>query len=73
MKNLTNADRAKRAKAALSWYDGGTDEIANAVDFLADLRHFYALEHGKDDAHPTFGDALEAARRHFEAEQTEVP
>jgi hypothetical protein len=69
MKDFTNADRAKRAKAALRRYDGDNDAITNAVDFLTDLQHFYALEHAKDDIHPTFDDAFESARRYFEAEQ----
>jgi hypothetical protein len=69
MKDFTNADRAKRAKAALKRYNGDNDAMTNAVDFLTDLQHFYHLAHAKDDTHPTFDDALESARGHFEAEQ----
>ena len=66
MKDFTNADRAKRAKAALKRYNGDNDAITNAVDFLTDVQHFYHLGHEEDDTHPTFDDALEL---HFEAEQ----
>ena len=69
MNDFTNADRAKRAKGALKRYNGDNDAITNAVDFLTDVQHFYHLAHAKDDTHPTFDDALESARRHFEAEQ----
>src|SRR5580692_7709753 len=72
MKDFTNADRATRAKAALKRYNGDNDAIANAIDFLTDLQHFYDIEHAKDISHPTFDDALESARGHFEAEQNEV-
>jgi hypothetical protein len=73
MKGFTNADRAKRARAALKRYNGDNDAITNAVDLLADLQHFfYDLEHAKDIIHPTFDDAHESARRHFEAEKAEV-
>jgi hypothetical protein len=71
MMDFTNPDRAKRAKAALRRYNGDNDAIANAVDFLTDLQHFYAIEHAKDDVHPTFDDALESARGHFQIEQGE--
>jgi hypothetical protein len=66
---FNNADRAKRAKAALKRYNGDNDAITNAVDFLADLQHFYHLEHAEDDTHPAFDEAFESARGHFEAEQ----
>jgi hypothetical protein len=73
MKDFTNADRAKRAKAALKRYNGDNDAITNVVDLLADLQHFfYDLEHAKDIIHPTFDDALASARRHFEDEQAEL-
>lgn len=72
MTDFTNADRAKRAKAALKRYSGDNDAITNAVDFLTDLQHFYHLAHAKDDTHPTFDDALQSARQHFEAEQAEA-
>jgi hypothetical protein len=62
MKDFTNVDRAKRAKAALKRYNGDNDAITNAVDFLTDVQHFYHLAHAKDDTHPTFDDALESAR-----------
>jgi len=69
MIDFTNADRAKRAKAALKRYNGDNDAITNAVDFLTDVQHYYHLAHAKDDMQPTFDDALESARGHFEAEQ----
>jgi hypothetical protein len=69
MKNFTNSDNANRAKATLKRYNGDNDAITNAVDLLTDLQHFYHLAHAKDDSHPTFDDALESARGHFEAEQ----
>jgi hypothetical protein len=72
MMDVTNTERAKRAKAALKRYNGDNDAIANAVDFLTDLQHFYDIEHSKDSTHPTFDEALEAARGHFEAEQKEA-
>jgi hypothetical protein len=72
MMDFTNTDRAKRATAALKRYNGDNDAITNAVDFLTDLQHFYAIEHANDDIHPTFDDALQSARGHFEAEQTEA-
>lgn len=72
MMDFTNPDRAKRAKAALKRYNGDNDAITNAVDFLTDLQHFYHLAHAKDDTHPTFDEALESARGHFEAEQKEA-
>jgi hypothetical protein len=68
MKHFTNADRAKRAEAALKRYNGDNDAVANAVDFLTDLQHFYNLAHAEDNTHPTFDEALESARGHFEAE-----
>src|SRR5579862_9909193 len=40
MKDFTNADRAKRSKAALKRYNGDNDTITNAVDLLTDLQHF---------------------------------
>jgi hypothetical protein len=72
MMDLTNPDRAKRAEAALKRYNGDNDAIANAVDFLTDLQHFYHLAHAKDDTHPTFDEALESARGHFQPEQAEA-
>jgi hypothetical protein len=72
MMDFTNADRAKRAKAALKRYNGDNDPITNAVDFLTDLHHFYNLAHAQDDTHPTFDEALASARGHFQAEQEEV-
>jgi hypothetical protein len=69
MKDFTNADRAKRAQSALKRYNGDNDPITNAVDFLTDLQHFYNLARAKDNIHPTFDEALESARGHFEAEQ----
>ena len=72
MKDFTNADRAKRAKAALNRYNGDNDDIVNAVDLLTDLQHFYGLAHAADDTHPTFDEALESARDHFQTEQAEA-
>jgi hypothetical protein len=72
MMDFTNPDRAKRAKAALKRYNGDNDAITNAVDFLTDFQHFYAIEHAKDNSHPTFDDALQSARQHFEAEKAEA-
>jgi hypothetical protein len=69
MMDFTNTDRAKRAKAALKRYNGDNDPITNAIDLLADLQHFYNLAHARDNTHPTFDEALETARGHFEAEQ----
>jgi len=69
---FTNADRARRAEAALENYNGDNDPVTNAEDFLTDLQHFYHLAHAQDDTHPTFDEALEAARGHFEAEQSEA-
>lgn len=66
---FTNADRARRAEAALQGYNDDYDTVTNAVDFLTDLQHFYHLAHAKDDTHPTFEEALESARGHFEAER----
>jgi hypothetical protein len=66
---FANTDRAERAKDALFNYNGDNDAITNAVDFLTDLQHFYNLAHAEDDTHPTFVEALESARGHFEAEQ----
>jgi hypothetical protein len=70
MKDFTNADRAKRAKAALKRYNGDNDAATNALDFLTDLHHFYNFAHAQDDTHPSFDEALEWARGHFEAELT---
>jgi hypothetical protein len=67
---FTNADRAKQAKAALKRYNGDNDAATNAVDFLTDLQHFYNIAHAEDDTHPTFVEALESARCHFEIEQS---
>ena len=72
MNDFTNADRAKRARAALKRYNGDNDAATNAVDFLTDLQHFYNFAQAKDIAHPTFEAALESARGHFEAEQKEA-
>jgi hypothetical protein len=72
MKDFTNADRAKRAKAALKKYNGDWDTVTNALDLLVDLQHFYALAHAQDGTHPTFDEALESARGHFDAETTEA-
>jgi hypothetical protein len=72
MKDFTNSYRATRAEAALKRYNGDNDPITNAVDFLTDVQHFYAIAPAEDDTHPTFDDALESARGHFEAEQEEV-
>ena len=72
MKDFTNADRAKRAEAALKSYNGDNDAAVNALDFLVDLQHYYNLTHAKENTHPTFEEALEAARIHFEAEQKEA-
>lgn len=69
---FTNADRAQRAKEALLQYNLDNDAITNAVDFLADLQHFYHLAHAADATHPSFDDALESARFHFETEQQEA-
>jgi hypothetical protein len=69
MMDFTNADRAKRAKAALKRYNRDNDPITNAVDLLTDLQHFYHLAHAQDYTHPTFDEALVSARGHFEAEQ----
>jgi hypothetical protein len=68
MKELTNADRAARARKALSRYNGDNDAIANAVDLLTDLRHYYHIQHARDITHPTFDETLESSRTHFEAE-----
>ena len=68
MKEFTNADRARRAKAALRRYNGDNDAATNAVDLLTDLQHFYDLAHANDTLHSTFDDAIESARGHFEAE-----
>lgn len=69
MKDITNADRAKRAKAALKRYNGDNDPATNAIDFLTDLQHFYHRAHREDETHPTFDEALESSRGHFEAER----
>jgi len=66
---ITNADRAERAKAALEQYNDDNDAATNAVDFLTDIQHFYHAARERDDTHPTFDEALEAARGHFEAER----
>jgi hypothetical protein len=71
MKDFTNADRAQRAEAAMKRYNGDNDAMTNALDFLVDLQQFYNLAHAADIAHPTFDDALESARGHFQAEQAE--
>jgi hypothetical protein len=82
MKHVTNAERAKRARAALrkyrvdnnaaKRYSDHYEPATSVVDFLADLQHFYNLAQAKNIAHPTFEDALESARGHFEAEQQEA-
>jgi hypothetical protein len=72
MKDFTNADRAKRAEVALKNYNGDNDAAVNALDFLVDLQHYYNLAHAKEITHPTFEEALEAARIHFETEQKEA-
>jgi hypothetical protein len=72
MMDFTNAERAKRAIAALKRYNGDNDPITNAVDFLTDLQHFYNLAHAEDNSHPTFDEALLSAHGHFDAEQEEV-
>jgi hypothetical protein len=69
MKDFTNSDRAIRATKALNLYNSDNDAVTNALDFLVDLQHFYNLAHAYDISHPTFDEALEAARGHFEAEQ----
>jgi hypothetical protein len=69
MMDFTNADRAQRAERALKRYNGDNDAIANAVDFLTDLQHFYHTACMNDDVHPTFDEALESARRHFNEER----
>jgi hypothetical protein len=48
MKEFSNSDRAKRVKAALKRYNGDCDAVANALDFLVDLQHFYNIAHAKD-------------------------
>jgi hypothetical protein len=68
MRDFNNLDRAKRAQRALKLYDRDNDAITNAVDFLTDLQHFYNIEHAKSIGHPTFDEALESARGHYEAE-----
>jgi hypothetical protein len=55
MKELTNADRAARARKALSGYNGDNDAIVNAVDFLTDLQHYYHIQHAR---HPCLIDRL---------------
>lgn len=72
MKDFTNTDRAKRAKAALNLYNRDNDAIVNAVDLLTDLQHFYNLAHAADNSHPAFDEALESARFHFETERKEA-
>jgi hypothetical protein len=69
---FTNGDRAKRAKEALEAYNRDNDAPTNAVDFLTDLQHFYNFAHAETISHPTFDDALEVARGHFEAECEET-
>jgi hypothetical protein len=68
----TNFDRAERARKTLAAYNDDCDIRANAVDLLTDLQHFYNIEHAYAIGHPTFDEALETARGHFEAETTEA-
>jgi len=72
MKDITNSDRAKRAKTALKMYNGDNDPVTNALDFLVDLQHFYNIAHAHDVGHPTFDEGLESARSHFDAELSEA-
>lgn len=72
MKHFTNADRAKRAEAAMKKYNGDNDAVTNALDFLVDLQHFYNLAQAREITHPTFEEALETARVHFQAEHSEA-
>jgi hypothetical protein len=69
MMDFTNAERTKRAKAALKRYNGDNDPITNVIDFLTDLQHFSHLAHAQDETHPTFDEALVSARGHSDAEQ----
>jgi len=69
MMDLTNSDRAKRAERALKRYNGDNYAIANAVDFLTDMQHFYHAACLNDDVHPAFDEALESARKHFHEER----
>ena len=71
MKDFTNADRSQRARDVLENYNGDNDTATNAVDFLTDL-HFYNLAQKLDDVHPSFEDALQSARGHFDAEAAEA-
>lgn len=72
--DFTNSDRTKRAERALKRYNGDYDVIANAVDFLTDLQHFYYAASQKNETHPTFDEALETARMHFDEElKAELP
>jgi hypothetical protein len=72
MKEFTNADRVERARAAMESFNRDNDAAVSALDFLVDLQHFYNFAQAEDIAHPTFEEALEAARTHFEAEQKEA-
>jgi hypothetical protein len=68
-REFTNIERANRAEADMKEYSCDWNAITNAVDFLTDLQHFYAVAHAKDISHPTFDEALKSARVRFEAEQ----
>ena len=58
---LSNQQRAARCEQAIAAYSDD-DAYTNLVDFLADAMHFcHILGH-------SFGDALDTARMHFDAE-----
>ena len=62
---VANEDRAQRARNVMDAYslEVGADE-SNLTDLLADLMHRSALDCEAEG----FNDALDSARRHFEAE-----
>lgn len=63
MIHRTNADRAERAYASLSRYDGEVE--TDIIDLMSDLLHL-AREHGMDPKN-----VVRLAEMHFEAEEEE--
>jgi hypothetical protein len=67
---ISNAERAERARRAAEAYNYEDDVDSNMIDFLADLQHYCHIARAADIGHRTFGDLLETARQHFDAEIT---
>ena len=66
--DLTNTDRAQRARQALKGYNHEWDIVANAIDFLTDLQHYCHLGYADAVRHTTFAELLERATGHFNTE-----